>query len=162
VATKKPKVATKLDELPVKPSPRKRSTRDPSKPWNPALDPNTGKIRKGFSLNPKGSAIGTKARYSNLTAAERKELAEKFGMTPLEFLLSVMADVTEEIHNRLDAAKTATPYMHRKMPIAIEGGDTPIMLYDTAALAKLTDKELTTFSSLMAKLTRGSQKEDGE
>jgi len=41
------------------------------------------------------------------------------GITPLDYLLDRMSDVTAEHAERLDAAKAAAPYIHSKMPTAI-------------------------------------------
>lgn len=55
-----------------------------------------------------------------LTAEDRARIADAAGCTPLQWLLSVMLDPAHPFDNRVDCAKTAAPYMHRKMPIAVE------------------------------------------
>jgi hypothetical protein len=56
---------------------------------------------------------------------DRRELqkaAELNGQTPLEFLLEVMRKPGEDLALRLDAAKTAAPYLHaRKAPETKDG-----------------------------------------
>lgn len=48
------------------------------------------------------------------TAAKAAEIAAS-GKTPLEFLLDVMRDETRDFEFRLDAAKSAAPYVHPKL-----------------------------------------------
>jgi hypothetical protein len=67
-------------------------------------------------------------------------MAQEAGCTPLEFLISIMVDKERVLDHRIDAAKVAAPYFHRKMPIAIET-DKPIMGLDLLALAKLPKAE---------------------
>lgn len=46
------------------------------------------------------------------------------GITPLEFLLSVMRDVGVDEGKRIDAAKAAAPYCHAKLQPIDKDGDT--------------------------------------
>jgi len=68
-------------------------------------------FKKGHNLangRPKGS--GNKAKV---------ELAKKIvvsGLTPLEYLISIYQDETADRHERMQAAKDALPYIHKKMP----------------------------------------------
>lgn len=44
-------------------------------------------------------------------------------MTPLDYLLEVMRDISEETAKRIDAAKAAAPYVHAKLqPVDQNGG----------------------------------------
>lgn len=89
-----------------------------------------------------------------IDAAERKRLAKEAGMTPLEFMLSIMCDSGERIYIRMDAAKLALPYFHRKMPIAIDNGaGGPVGVYTKEQLARLSGPELQVLESLMVKLS---------
>jgi hypothetical protein len=47
--------------------------------------------------------------------AEARQKALAGGMTPLDFLLSVMRDDTRDFPARLDAAKAAAPYCHARL-----------------------------------------------
>jgi hypothetical protein len=83
-------------------------------------------FQKGQSGNPKGRPKGMRTKAMQLTNQERLQLIVEHGdVTPLKFLMSVMVDEKEYKDVRVDAAKAAAPYFHRKMPIAIEGGDGP-------------------------------------
>lgn len=78
------------------------------------------------------------------------------GITPLEFLMSILRDPKAKFYEKLDAAKAAAPYMHRKMPIAVEGGDSerPILLHD---LSRLSDSELLMLKTLLEKASTGEE-----
>jgi hypothetical protein len=68
-------------------------------------------------------------------------------------MLAVMRDPNEKIERRLDAAKAAAPYMHRKMPIAVEDTDpNPQLLFDTKALVGLSAQEKITLLALFEKI----------
>lgn len=71
---------------------------------------------KGKSGNPAGRPKGANCKRKELLAA-RKAAG---GKLPLDYLLDVMRDETLELSERLEAAKAAAPYLHRKMPQAIE------------------------------------------
>lgn len=89
-----------------------------------------------------------------IDAAERKRLAKEAGMTPLEFMMSIMCDSDERIYIRMDAAKLALPYFHRKMPIAIDNGaGGPVGVYTKEQLARLSGPELQALEALMVKLS---------
>lgn len=72
---------------------------------------------------PKGAA-------NKATQAERDAIAAS-GLTPLEYMLSVMRDSADEA-KRLDAAKAAAPYCHARLSsveVAGPGGsDVPLSL----------------------------------
>lgn len=86
-----------------------------------------------------------------LTAADRAKLADAAGCTPLQFLLSVMIDANQApLELRLEAAKIAAPYMHRRMPIALELPNSPAQV-DIAKLLALPRDER---EKLLATLTK--------
>ena len=50
-----------------------------------------------------------------------EEMLREAGLeTPVEFLLRVMHDKDKSLAIRMEAAKNASPYIHRKMPLEIE------------------------------------------
>jgi hypothetical protein len=46
---------------------------------------------------------------------EARQKARVGGLTPLEYLLSIMRDESEDKRERLDAAKAAAPYCHARL-----------------------------------------------
>jgi hypothetical protein len=46
---------------------------------------------------------------------EARQKAHATGLTPLDYLLSVMRDESEDKRERLDAAKAAAPYCHARL-----------------------------------------------
>ena len=56
---------------------------------------------------PKGGA--------NKINDEARKAALESGISPLDYLLSVMRDVTNEKRERVDAAKAAAPYVHARL-----------------------------------------------
>jgi oxalate decarboxylase/phosphoglucose isomerase-like protein (cupin superfamily) len=57
--------------------------------------------------------VSTAAR---IDAIERTRLAINAGQTPLEFLLEVMRDANHDLPLRLEAARAAAPYIHKRLP----------------------------------------------
>jgi hypothetical protein len=58
---------------------------------------------------------GRKKGSRNKKTIFRAEAAQKLGLTPLEFLLLVMGDEDRDLAVRLDAAKSAAPYVHARL-----------------------------------------------
>ena len=52
-----------------------------------------------------------------------KRTADVVGMAPLDFMLLVMRSEDNDVDTRLEAAKAAAPYVHRKLPQAVEIGN---------------------------------------
>ena len=53
------------------------------------------------------------------------------GLSPLDFLLSVLRDDTNEKPVRIDAAKAAAPYVHAKLqPVDPNGSTTQLMVIE--------------------------------
>lgn len=70
------------------------------------------------SNNIKGGSrpgAGRKPGSPNKRTVETQKLVEESGLTPLEYMLSVMRDGAEEPKVRLHAATQAAPYVHAKL-----------------------------------------------
>lgn len=64
-----------------------------------------------------------KGTPNKATAAKAAEIAAT-GLTPLDYMLTVMRNEAEELPVRLDAAKSAAPYVHPRLAtIAHTGAD---------------------------------------
>ena len=88
--------------------------------------------------NGKKTGGRRKGTPNRATAARAEEIA-KSGLTPLDFMLQKMRDLKAEDAVRLDAAKSAAPYVHPRLA-AIEhtgkdGG--PIIVKATEADERL-------------------------
>ena len=132
----------RLQALPKRLDPQKRKGKPRGKPWP-----------KGVSGNPKGCPKGIPRKKPASKRELRRQAIAASGLTPLEFLLSVMRDVEVHMDYRIKAAHAAASYCHRKMPIAIEGGDPdkPIV-FEVSALQGLTVQEKMTLLSLFEKM----------
>jgi hypothetical protein len=58
---------------------------------------------------------GRKKGVPNKATIARQEAIAASGLTPLEYMLSMMRDEANEPAVRLDAAKFAAPYVHPKL-----------------------------------------------
>jgi hypothetical protein len=121
-------------------------------------------FQKGKSGNPAGKKPGTKNKVSIVAARRVLEAAVRDArgkavdraakdLTPLGFMEAVLRTPSEyPFAARSWAAKEAAPYLHRKMPIAIEGGDKPIRVVSVDALAKLSTDELERLQAVLTGL----------
>lgn len=48
---------------------------------------------------------------------------EASGLTPLDYMLSIMRDEMQDVDTRMDAAKSAAPYVHAKLASVEHRGD---------------------------------------
>lgn len=74
---------------------------------------------KGRSGNPAGRTPGTKNKKTQLAEAALVKII-KDKKTPLDFLLTLMQNAKVPLPFRLDAAKAAAPYVHKRMPQHVE------------------------------------------
>lgn len=51
----------------------------------------------------------------NKATVEREAAIAESGLTPLEYMLSVLRDETQEAASRMEAAKAAAPYVHPRL-----------------------------------------------
>lgn len=71
-----------------------------------------------ISKNIKGGArpgAGRKKGSPNKRTAETQQQVEQSGLTPLEYMLSIMRDEKQDEQRRLAAANMAAPYVHAKL-----------------------------------------------
>jgi len=75
------------------------------------------------------------------------------GWTPVEFLTTVYRGPFQKMEHRISAAKAVLEYAHRKLPtkLEIDGAINGELKLDSAALSKLTDKELDVLLKLLEK-----------
>ena len=69
----------------------------------------TGIEKQSGSRGGKREGAGRKAGVRNKKTRAVLEKVESTGDTPLDFLLTVMRDVTKDLKDRIDAAKSAAP-----------------------------------------------------
>lgn len=58
---------------------------------------------------------GRKPGVPNKVTAKREAEIAQSGLTPLEYMLSILRDETQEDAARFEAAKQAAPYCHAKL-----------------------------------------------
>jgi hypothetical protein len=68
-------------------------------------------LPKGRTNNPGGRPKGAK---NKATAKREQEIAQS-GLTPMDFLLTVMRDDNKDLDTRIEAAKAVAPYVHPKL-----------------------------------------------
>lgn len=105
---------------------------------------------KGQVANPNGRPKGSKNK-KDLVVADLTKQAITEGLMPLDFFLSNLRNDQMPLGFRYENAKAAAPYVHRKMPIAIEDVNAPFRVLDMAELAGLSDAELALVEKLMEK-----------
>lgn len=60
---------------------------------------------------PRGRPKGSRNKITSNASARKIAMRQ----TPLEFMLDIMYDETNELHVRMDAAKSAAPYTHARL-----------------------------------------------
>ena len=58
----------------------------------------------------------------NKANAERQAAIAASGLTPLDYMLAVLRDESADRHERMEAAKSAAPYVHPKLASIEHGG----------------------------------------
>lgn len=84
-------------------------------------------IENNQTYSKRGGARKNAGRKPGAATTKTREIANKAsenGLTPLEYILSVMRDETTEPRERLSAAVAAAPYMHAKLSsVEVSGKD---------------------------------------
>lgn len=97
--------------------------------------------KKGTSGNPKGRPKGAKSRRT-IGRESGIAAAATAGLSPLQFMLEVLRNPKNySLADRKWAAKEAAPYVHRKMPIEVEGRGL-LGVVDSARLSEMSDADL--------------------
>lgn len=95
--------------------------------------------------------ITPRSDADHLSKFELEKSLKASDLKPLDMLLAVLRNDSLPLPVRLDAAKNAAPYCHKKMPMAIEGGDKPVIGLPMDALRSLSAKELKALEELLSK-----------
>ena len=163
-----------------------------NKPGPGKGNPPSTAFKKGQpSANPKGRGKGVKNMLTEhklrlmattgmtplefLTAVYRdqlytdydiKAIDEKRGLVELLPKVkedgTLVAKVEVKIEHRIAAATSAAPYVHRKMPIGIDGGEgKPLAVVTAEKLQNMTDEELDKMFAILSRLGIGLEAEGG-
>ena len=88
---------------------------------------------------PKRRVGGSRKGIPNRATAARERAIAESGLTPLEYMIGVMRDEHQPPEMRLDAAKSAAPYVHPKLAqtqlVGKDGG--PIQVEDATRVSLL-------------------------
>ncbi len=77
-------------------------------------------------------------------------------ITPLGFFLQTLTDPRSSWKRKAWAADKAAPYLHRRMPLAIDGGEgKPIMIATSKQLQAMDPELLAQLASIVDKLDQG-------
>jgi hypothetical protein len=80
---------------------------------------------------------GSRKGIPNKATAAKAAAVAASGLTPLDFMLSVMRDPANDMAVRMDAAKGAAPYVHPKLAQVEHSGD-----LNATVKHQFTDREL--------------------
>jgi hypothetical protein len=71
----------------------------------------------------KREGAGRKPGTRNKKTVEQVEAVAASGVTPLEYMLAVMRDDSQDEAKRLDAAKAAAPFVHARLSAVEHSGE---------------------------------------
>ena len=95
---------------------------------------------------------GRKAGTRNKKTAELIKAVEDSGITPLDYMLSILRDEEKPESVRLQAAKDSAPYVHQRLQaIALDTGD-----FKKRPVDQLSDKELEEVIAAARELKEGT------
>jgi hypothetical protein len=77
-----------------------------------------------MAVGGKRPGAGRPKGAKNVKTLEQVKKVAESGLSPLEYMLSVMRDETEDRSIRLDAAHKVAPYVHAKLQPVDGDGDT--------------------------------------
>lgn len=96
-----------------------------------------------------------KGSPNRTTKAKAAKIAES-GLTPLEYMLNVLRNNDAPPDDRMEAAKSAAPYVHPKLAAMTHAHSGAMGVYDVTKLASLSDEELKLFESVLARIAPGA------
>ena len=104
---------------------------------------------------------GRKAGVPNKASQKRQKDVAASGLTPLDYMLSVLRDTKADKDKRMDAAKAAAPYVHPRLATATLQGPRggPIQTVD---LTKLSDDELARLEDILGPVAVAGGDQGGE
>jgi hypothetical protein len=76
--------------------------------------------------NQRGGARPNSGRKPGSVTTKTREIAERAmqkGLTPLEYMIAVLRDEANDTATRMDAAKSAAPYIHPRLNAVTVAGD---------------------------------------
>lgn len=147
---------------------QKRSTEEPTRSRRDQIDWIKRQVRAGkidpteadLQLQALGADVqrGHPLRSNHLSVGMQDYLisarALGWAVTPLDYMICTLVHPDSSKEDRQWAAQTAAPYMHRRMPLAVEGGDPskPIRIATAEQLRTLTPEEFDQLTRLSSKL----------
>jgi hypothetical protein len=76
-------------------------------------------VSHGGAREGAGRPRGRRSRKTE----QRLDAIESSGLTPLDYMLTILRDIAQDQAVRLDAAKSAAPYIHPKLATTTLKGD---------------------------------------
>jgi hypothetical protein len=123
---------------------------------NPKSLANLRPFERGNRDGRAGRKAGQQASWTKMSLGMRRQLAAGDGITPVDLFLSLLRDPKTPMGIRLKAAEACAPYIHRRMPVAVEDVTPQKRLVDLDALSRLSPTELEVLSNIAAKLGIGT------
>ena len=116
-------------------------------------DPAASRSGRSRSLATAKSSLG--CAPSKLSNHQRRMLAEELGgITPMQILMSIARDEAAGMRDRIEACKVLMPYVHKKMPVAVEtiGAATNVLSIDLDDIKNISDDEIAHTIGVLEKL----------
>lgn len=107
-------------------------------------------FQKGQVANPKGRPKGSRNKRAVMLEAIQKQAIDD-GISPLDLMLDLMRNDAMPLGVRFECAKAAAPYVHRKMPQAVEISQEQFKVFDPAQLQGLSIEEMQQMARLLRK-----------
>lgn len=91
-----------------------------------------------------------------------QEISQRYRISPLEYMVSIVNDPRHYPKVRLEAAKAAAPYLHARLPLRIETDTAEQAMIEASDLQHLTDEELALVGPILLRLAGQAAKQDAE